>query len=178
MPVISMLRGPSTDRIASRLLVAAPRIDEEVSAVPNPVSHSLVKSLRTVPDFAALDDRMLLAIVGASINLFWRAGSTIFEKGTPSEALYIVLSGEVRIFDVLDGKEAEVARIGPTASFGELSLLLHTVHTKTAQALQDTELMVVPEASMLELLAANPELAEQYRLRIEERLPVRGQVSP
>jgi hypothetical protein len=31
---------------------------------------------------------------------------------------------------------------------------------------------------MLELLAANPELAEQFRLRIEERLPVRGQVSP
>src|SRR5438093_3490385 len=140
--------------------------------MPNAVAHRLVKSLRTVPAFAALGDRMLLAIVGTSVNLSWRAGSTIFEKGTRSEALYIVLSGEVRIFDVLDGTEAEVARIGPGASFGELSLLLHTMHTKTAQAVQDSELMVVPEASMQELLAANPELAEQFRLKIEERLPI------
>src|SRR5215211_8975979 len=31
--------------------------------------------------------------------------------------------------------------------FGELSLLLHTRHTKTATALEDTELMVLPKRS-------------------------------
>jgi CRP-like cAMP-binding protein len=142
-----------------------------------PISHSLVKSLRTVPDFASLDDHMLLSIVGASTNLFWPAGATIFEDGSPSEALYVILSGQVRIFGVEDGREVEVARLEAGASFGELSLLLHTTHTKTAQALEDTELMVVPEASFEELLSGNRELAGQFRRKIQERLPVQGQIS-
>ena len=142
-----------------------------------PISHSLVKSLRTVPDFASLDDHMLLSIVGASTNLFWPAGATIFEDGSPSEALYVILSGQVRIFGMEDGREVEVARLEAGASFGELSLLLHTTHTKTAQALEDTELMVVPEASFEELLSANRELAGQFRRKIQERLPVQGQIS-
>src|ERR671915_542358 len=66
------------------------------------VTHSLVKALRTVPDLAALDDRTLLRIVGGSVNLFWPAGTSVFEKGEPAEALYVVLAGQVRIFDVGD----------------------------------------------------------------------------
>ena len=142
-----------------------------------PISHSLVKSLRTVPDFASLDDHMLLSIVGASSNLFWPAGAAIFEEGSPSEALYVILSGRVRIFGLEDGREVEVVRLEAGASFGELSLLLHTTHTKTAQTLEDTELMVVPEASFEELLSANRELAGQFRRKIQERLPVQGQIS-
>lgn len=140
------------------------------------ISHSLVKALRSVPEFASLDDHALLDIVGASINLTWPAGSPIFEKGSPSEGLYIVLSGSVSISDVPEGRRVEVARVGLGASFGELSLLLHTTHSKEARAEDDTELMVVPKESFQRLLQANPELAEYFRRRLEERLPVRGEV--
>jgi CRP/FNR family transcriptional regulator, cyclic AMP receptor protein len=141
-----------------------------------PISHSLVKALRSVPDFASLDDHALLGIVGASSNLRWAAGASIFEPGSLSEALYIILSGKVRIFDVVDGREVDVSAIGPGHSFGELSLLLHTTHTKEARAEEDTELMVVPKESFEELLASSPELAAHFRRRLEERLPVRGEV--
>ena len=60
---------------------------------PHRVTHSLVKALRAVPDFADLDDATLLRIVGASTNLFYPAGSVVFEPGSPAEALYVVLSG-------------------------------------------------------------------------------------
>jgi len=53
--------------------------------------HSLVQMLRGVPDFSPLDERSLLAIVGESLNLFWRAGSLIFEPGQPGDALYIII---------------------------------------------------------------------------------------
>ncbi len=42
------------------------------------VPHSLVQALRRIPDFAPLDERTLLTIVGESMNLFWKAGSPIF----------------------------------------------------------------------------------------------------
>lgn len=143
-----------------------------MAAVPDAIAHSLVKLLRSVPDFADLDDDTLLAIVGASANLFWPAGASIFERGTGSEALYLVLSGEVSISD----REAEVSRIGPGSSFGELSLLLHTTHSKDARATEPTELMVIPQASFESLLAENPKLAHHFQDRLEERRPVRGEV--
>ena len=140
------------------------------------ITHSLVKALRSVPDFASLADHELLDIVGASTNLHWQAGSIVFEKGSPSEALYIVLSGSVTISDVVDGSRVEVARVDAGTSFGELSLLLHTTHSKQAIAAEDTELMVVPKEWFQGLLEANPDLAEHFRRRLAERLPVSGEV--
>lgn len=141
-----------------------------------PISHSLVKALRSVPDFDALDDRTLLRIVGASVNLFWPADAVVFERGSESEALYIVLSGEVSITEPGPDGEVEISRIGPGSSFGELSLLLHTTHTRDARATQATELMVIPQDSFEDLLSSNPDLANHFRHRLEERLPLRGEV--
>ena len=142
-----------------------------------PVSHSLVAALRAVPAFAAFDDRMLLRVVGASTNLVWRPGSVVFEKGSEAEALYIVLAGRVRIVDASGDGEVEIAQIGPGDFFGELSLLLHTTHSKTAVALEESELMVVPKESFQELLRSHPDLASELRRKVEERLPVPTQVS-
>ncbi len=142
-----------------------------------PVSHSLVKALRGVPDFTPLDDRTLLQIVGASTNLAFSAGSVVFEPGSESEALYIVLSGQVVILEAKDGEQVEISRVGPGGSFGEFSMLLRMQHSKTARALEDAELMIIPRDSFEEVLATNPELAERFQRRLEERRTVRGQVT-
>ena len=127
-----------------------------------------MNALAAVPDFAGLDDRTLLRIVGASSNLAWRAGSVVFEKGSESDALYIILSGRVLISD--DG--AEVATLESGDFFGELSILLHTTHSKRATAVADTELMVLPKESFRELVSANPDLADPFRRKLETRLSV------
>jgi CRP-like cAMP-binding protein len=132
-----------------------------------PTTHSLVKVLQSVPDLAGLDQRSLLAIVGCSTNLWWADGSTIFGRGDPAEALYIVLSGRVRIFD--DGSH-DVADVGSGAFIGEHALLLDTIHSKTAEAMAGTELMVVPRESFQSLLADNPDLAKHLRRRLDQRL--------
>jgi CRP-like cAMP-binding protein len=137
--------------------------------VARPVTHSLVQALQVVPAFANLDEHTLVHIVGASENLFWRAASSVFEQGSPGDALYIVLSGRIGIYEVVGGEEVEVAVIGAGDFFGEISLLLHTTHTKLARALEDSELMVLPKESLQELLAANPSLGDHFRRKVEER---------
>jgi CRP-like cAMP-binding protein len=82
------------------------------------IGHSLVKALRSVPGFSALDDRDLLQIVGASVNLHWPTGAIVFEEGAPAEALYIVLSGRIQIFEAGRSSETDVAVIGPGEFFG------------------------------------------------------------
>jgi NTE family protein len=139
--------------------------------VRRPVTHSLVQALQVVPAFASLGDNALLKIVGASANLAWPAGRSIFEKGTPGDALYIVLSGCVGIVDVADGTESEIARVPPGEFFGEVSLMMDTSHSMAARALEDSELMVIPKESLQELLEANPELDDYLRRKVEERFP-------
>jgi CRP-like cAMP-binding protein len=139
--------------------------------VRRPVTHSLVQALRVVPAFATLTDNALLKIVGASTNLFWPAGGSIFEKGTPGDALYIVLSGEVVILDPAESGDTEIARVQRGDFFGEVSLLMDTSHSMTARAVADSELMVLPKESLQELLEGNPELDEYFRRKVEERVP-------
>ena len=109
--------------------------------------------------------------MGASNNLIWRSGSIIFEKGSPSDALYIVLSGRVRIFDTEEGEEVDVAEVLPGNSFAERSLLLFTTHSKSAQAAEDAEVMVIPKESFQEVLSSYPEVAEHFRRRLAQALP-------
>lgn len=135
-----------------------------------PVTHSLVDLLRSVPDFAPLEDAALLQIVGASANLFWSAGSLVFEQGASVEALYVVVSGRVQLFEVDDGHDQDVSEAGPGDCFGEHSLLLHTTHSKNARAVEDSELMVVPKDYFQPLLAGHPDLAAHFRRKLEARL--------
>ena len=132
------------------------------------VTHSLVSALRAVPSLSMLDDPTLLAIVGDSANLFWRAGSTVFAKGSRADGLYIVIDGGVRVLDA-DGGELALLQAGDF--FGELSILLHTTHTKSARAVEDTELMVLPEGPFQELLASNPDVDRSIRETAARRRP-------
>ncbi|MBA2461895.1 MAG: cyclic nucleotide-binding domain-containing protein [Actinobacteria bacterium] len=129
--------------------------------------HSLVKALQAVPSLAGLDERALLAIVGDSANLFWPAGSCVFERGSQTDSLYVVVSGSVRILDE-GGVEAAVLEAGN--SFGEFSLLLGTPHQHEVRALEDTELMVVPKQRFDQLVDSNRELGRKLRDQAEERM--------
>ena len=109
---------------------------------------------------------MLLEIAGDSANLFWPAGSVVFERGSRTEGLFVIISGAVRVIG--DGDE-EPTLLGPGEFFGELSMLLGTDHQHEVRAAEDAELLVVPRELDEELLAAQPELAEGIRRRAEER---------
>jgi CRP-like cAMP-binding protein len=133
------------------------------------ITHSLIKALKGVPGFDALPESYLVEIAGASINLLWPKGTFVFTKGSPADALYIVLEGAVRIYDEVDDSEIEIARTGPGEYFGENSLLMETTHTKNVQAVEDTELLVLSKESFGRLLASNPHLEKQIRERSETR---------
>jgi CRP/FNR family transcriptional regulator, cyclic AMP receptor protein len=137
--------------------------------VARPVTHSLVKALKRVPGFDLLSSQDLLCIVGASVNLKWAPGSHVFKKGAPGEALYVVLSGKVKIYDEVDGDEVEIAAIDAGDYFGEMSLLEETTHTKNVKAVEDSELLVLLKEPFAELMESNDELADHIHKTLEIR---------
>ncbi|HYN37006.1 MAG TPA: cyclic nucleotide-binding domain-containing protein, partial [Actinomycetota bacterium] len=134
-----------------------------------PITHSLVKALKGVHGFDLMGAEDVMSMVGASVNLRWREGSHVFKKGSPGEALYVVLSGEVRIYDDVDGEEVEIARTGVGHYFGEMSLLSETTHTKSVQAVEDIELLVIMREPFQEILDSNPELSANVHKTLESR---------
>jgi CRP/FNR family cyclic AMP-dependent transcriptional regulator len=130
------------------------------------ITHSLVAALRAVPSLSALDDRTLLAVVGDSANLFWRAGSQVFAKGSPADGLYLVVSGSVR---VIGDNGAELGVLGAGDFFGELSLLEGLAHGRDVVAIEDTELMVIAKECFDDLVAGNPEVARSIRETAAQR---------
>ena len=130
------------------------------------VTHSLVRALQDVPGFEVLDEGMLLALIGDSANLYWRAGSTVFERGGPSDGLYVVISGRVHIL-AEDG--SVVAELGPGDFFGEMSLLFGKGHRHDVRADTAAEVMVVPKERFDDLAESNPEFGRYIRSKAEER---------
>jgi CRP-like cAMP-binding protein len=145
------------------------RVEDELRGS---VRHSLVRALACVPGFDRLDDPTLLQIAGASSNLLFRTGTVVFERGDPPDALYIVLAGAVRLGP--DGDRPEVT-LGSGDYFGEMSMLLDTPRTRKVTALEDSELLVLPQESFRRLLAEQPELEGHVRAKLQERLAATGE---
>jgi CRP-like cAMP-binding protein len=129
--------------------------------------HSLVQALGSVPGFDLLDDPTLLQIAGASSNLLYRAGNVVFEHGETADALYIVLAGAVQLGAYGDRPEVT---LGTGHYFGEMSMLLETPRTRKVWAIEDSELLVLPQDSFHRLLSEQPELERHVRARLQERL--------
>lgn len=134
------------------------------------IPHSLVRALRDVPIFAEASEQTLLEIVGVSVNLLWEADETIFAVGDEAEALYVVLRGRVEITSPGDDETTRLAEVSDAGYFGEQALLSGTSHSKTVRALEDTELMVIPRDVFGALLEENPDLAQDVRERLAQRL--------
>jgi CRP-like cAMP-binding protein len=67
-----------------------------------------------------------------------------------------------------EGHSQEVAQIRSGDFFGELSMLRNSKHTKSAHAIEDSEIMVLPKRSFEALLQGDPDLAEQVRRKRAE----------
>lgn len=52
-----------------------------------------------------------------------RAGDRIFKEGDEGNMAYVVQSGEVEIFKIIDGGETVLGKVGQGGIFGEMALI-------------------------------------------------------
>ena len=91
----------------------------------------------------------------------------IFHLGDPGDALFVIVSGDVKIsLPSETGEEAILATLGGGDVFGELALLDGAPRSASATALSPTETVVLPRDRFRELIARDPALG----IAILERL--------
>ena len=114
-------------------------------------------SLAAVPFFAGLDDDALERVAAGMRSRRFRRGEVIFHVGDPGDALFIIVSGEVKIgLPSEAGDEAILVRLQPGDVFGELALLDGAPRSATATALSAAETVVLPRDRFRELIANEP----------------------
>lgn len=117
-------------------------------------SRPVLTALGSTPFFAGLGpDALERVALGMRARRF-RRGEVIFHVGDPGDALFVIVTGDVKIsLPSETGDEAILATLRPGDVFGELALLDGAPRSASATAIGPTETVVLPRERFRELIA-------------------------
>jgi len=99
-----------------------------------------------------------------------KAGEGVYSEGDLGAEMYVIQSGEIRLFRMRDGMKQELAIMEKGDFFGELSVLEGLPRTTGAEALQDAELIEINSATFDRMIRANIEIAVRMLRKLSNRL--------
>lgn len=110
--------------------------------------------------FAGLEGREQERLAEVLVARSLGRGEPLFFEGEPSEGFFAVSSGLVKVYKVApDGREQVLHLVGPGQTFAEASLFGDGSYPASAEAVQPSEVWLVPKAPLLKLLRAEPEIS-------------------
>lgn len=116
--------------------------------------------LKKVPYFNELEDKSLEEIHRISTINFFKKGSIIFMEGEKGEAIYFVKSGKVKISKTSSiGKEYIIKIMEKGDVFAESILFVGGEYPATAEAIEDSEVIMLKNQDIENLILKNSEIA-------------------
>jgi CRP/FNR family cyclic AMP-dependent transcriptional regulator len=137
-------------------------------ATATPVSTALLK---TVPLFANLPEEQLRALVPVVSRRSAPRGSLIMAAGDPTDSLYIVISGRLKVMmGDSEGKEVILSILGPGEFFGEMGLIDDHPRSASVVAMEPCELLALTRRDFRKCLAENFDMAMAVMRGLVKRL--------
>jgi CRP/FNR family transcriptional regulator len=128
-------------------------------------------ALRSVAAFRALapEDRARLAEI-ASLRAYDK-GDTLFTEGDPSDFLYTILAGRVKVIKAIpSGKEVILEIFGAGDPVGAVVAYEGRPYPASAVALEKTSCLVLRRAPFFGLLERHPTLVRGFLLGLTQRI--------
>ena len=98
-------------------------------------------------------------------------GQVLFHPDEPSEGVYFVVSGQVKLaIRTPAGAELVVSLIGPGESFGESTTFLGLPHIVEGEALVSSRLVHIPTRAIMVEVKRSPDFARRIILALSTRL--------
>jgi len=140
------------------------------SASPRPphLDDLLLHHLRTflgIIDAAAID-----AVRGRVQWMQLAGGQTLMRQGEPGDALYLLVSGRLRVYIEEDGQQRVVREISRGEVVGEMSLITDAPRSATLVAIRDSVLVSLGKDDFAHLQAHSPQVTLALTRQIIERL--------
>src|SRR5437588_12745799 len=141
-----------------------------MSAQMNNLSDE-AQSLARVLLFKRLEPHELEHLAEEVDQVNYKAGETIFNEHDRGDALYLVETGEVRIwvYDE-DGKEVTLAELKPGDFFGELAVLDRGERSSSATAVTDIHLHRLSSDDFQKFLIEHPDASIDVICEIAQRM--------
>lgn len=120
--------------------------------------------------FGSLTREERWAVVGSMTLQRFPAGYPVINEGETGDALFLIRSGQVRVFSG-DGDEMVVlGNLSAGDIFGEIAVVNLQPRTATVVATHDTEVFRLDREAARRVLALNPEIARKIKTIAEERI--------
>ena len=127
--------------------------------------------LRNVPLLSVLDEHELALLARVVSRKSFARGSLILAAGDPTDSLYILISGRIKVFmSDLEGKEVILAILGPNEFFGEMGLIDDSPRSANVVALEACELVCISKPDFKRCLAENLDMAMTVMRGLVKRL--------
>jgi hypothetical protein len=118
--------------------------------------------LRRIKLFADMQEAQLQSFVDFMEVLSFKQFATVVTAGENSDAMYLVLEGELRARNMVEGRETTLATMTVGDFFGEVSLLDHGPRSADVVANQPSVLLKISAASVERLVRENPAAAAPF----------------
>ena len=112
--------------------------------------------LQNVDVFAKIPSEQLAHMAAIAEELSFAAGDDIYQADDPSDALYVVLEGKVR----LHRGDEEITVANATEPFGTWALFDTTPRVATATAVDDVKALCVDREDFLDLLSDHVQITD------------------
>jgi cyclic nucleotide-binding protein len=130
-------------------------------------------SLRRVKILAGMNDQQLDRFVEFMELQRIRQWEEIVKQGSPGDAMYLVLEGEVRVRLMVAGKESILVTLAAGEFFGEIALFDHGPRSADVVANQDGLLLKISASAFQRLVSEAPDLAAPFLFAIGNTLIAR-----
>ena len=133
-----------------------------------PVSTAVLKA---VPLFASIPEDQLRLLAMVVTRKSAPRSTTIMAGGDPTDSLYIVLSGRLKVMmSDAEGKEVILSILGPGEFFGEMGLIDDEPRSATVITIEPCELLSVAKRDFKKALVENFEMTQAVMRGLVRRL--------
>jgi len=127
--------------------------------------------LRNVPLFSLLSEGQLELLTRVLSRKSFPKNSTVIAAGDPTDALYIVISGRLKvIMSDNEGREVILANLSQGEFFGEMGLLDQAPRSATVTTMEPCELLTITRTDFTKCLQGNFDLTMNVIRGLVKRL--------
>ena len=93
----------------------------------------------------------------------YKKKQVIYSEGNHPTSLFYVSRGKVKLYKSNDdGKDLTIGLYGEGEYFGYMSLLKHSVYRETAEAMEESEIAMIPREEFENLIGENPLIMKKF----------------
>jgi CRP-like cAMP-binding protein len=155
--------------------------EEEKGEETKPWSERLQDAVAAIPFFSPLDEKDRKELADTATLHVFDSGEIIIREGDPGRSIYVILEGWVRVFTKDHyGEELELAALGASQFFGEMSFLTGKPRSGSVAAIDTSVVIELSYNNMRKVVKAHPTvkkvLLEYYNKRMGSTEKKRAEV--